>query len=164
LFVLGIGEGVCGDEGANGAAIGVIGKADRQDAVQEKSENEEKGEKEKADEEDERSRFNKDSLDWKKRKYEDQRQDVTHRSQLERDRFNLEKDKFEKAHKEKEDRMNMVKEWIKEGKSTNEIEHFLQLIYGTQTSKFLSSCSEVPHSMSPSLTCSLFDFQLESLI
>ncbi|PLW25122.1 hypothetical protein PCASD_24039 [Puccinia coronata f. sp. avenae] len=84
-------------------------------------------------EKEENSQTPKDSLDWEKQKYQDQRKEVTHRLQLERDQFNFEKDKFEKAHKEKEDRMSIVKEWMKEGKSINEIESLLRLIYGTQS-------------------------------
>jgi hypothetical protein len=162
FFFSGIGGSVDGDKEATEDALETIVEADVQNevldpAVQEQAE---KDEKDKADEKEEKSRVHKDLLDWEKQKYEDQRQEVKDRLQLERDRFKFEKDQFEKAQKEKEDRMNTVKEWIKEGKSAHEIDFFLRLMYGTQSSKFLYSCSEVHHSMRPSLTCSLFDFSL----
>ncbi|PLW48129.1 hypothetical protein PCANC_06771 [Puccinia coronata f. sp. avenae] len=129
------GGSVDGDKEATEDALETIVEADVQNevldpAVQEQAE---KDEKDKADEKEEKSRVHKDLLDWEKQKYEDQRQEVKDRLQLERDRFKFEKDQFEKAQKEKEDRMNTVKEWIKEGKSAHEIEFLLRLMYGTQS-------------------------------
>jgi hypothetical protein len=43
----------------------------------------------------------------------------------------LEREKFDQQKKDKEDWLNLVKEWKKEGKSAKEIAEFIELIYGS---------------------------------